>query len=556
MTRNTVSSSLLTLLATAVPAAAQNPIDTIYVDDSYTIDIGPYGTGAYRSGFTCEANGDATPDAVIMIGARPKLVFGPADYRCLVTFPWDAVDVARLDDPNSAIDSFVTLSSSGLRHHSYQSGSVPFVSQLLGTGTWTSANQLVTGDFDASGTPDVMAVNAAQDGLLVMLNALSPTPLESSISLGATILDVAPVNWLSSGTQCAVLSTSGLEVVGYDGTIHFTSAFTATSGYVIPFEQGGYSAQRLAVGYKTSAVSNDFLLVCDDTVSETVIDLGDEGYYGGSTADLDNDATGDLALVKTSAKKIILFDNLSDGSPPGSAPTFSTSDITVVTYGTGDAQTAIATPILADFDNDRDIEFLMPRDASDDLLISRNQFYDAANYRTGVTALSFTHVVDPYPNSQVLAFTLQEPDNFDPAYNKIEVLSYLRQDLNSPQDRTVVKKIEINSSSNFDSYNFRITLDDTAEMSAEYLRCMIRVIQTDGSGNILAGQPRVQAILGKGGAHWHYETLGYPTQPIPTTYFPERPRDTPPGGDPGNGLSCDDGPGDDPGDDDSGFGTD
>jgi len=361
------------LLAPFVWSSQSSPPDLFPELDQRAIAWPANLTGLSRGKLVVgDFTGDLQADAVILNGTTPVVLYAPAVHETLFALPQSAEDLACLPAsvPGQG-DTLAMVGPSGLVLASdYQAGA--FTYRAVGSAAWNGATHLRAADLDHDGTVDLAAIASGQQSLLVLLDPEGASPLESSIALGATALDMVPIDWAGNGSdlRLAVVKPTGLEVRTLAGGIDSTLAFSATAAYLAPLRQSDVSFERLAICF---LYGGNFLTVVDSSGPETPLSLGLSSVFATAAGDADGDGYDDLYLVHRASHDTVLF--LNQAGQPSSSTTFA--------FGAGEAvnveavlsptSTWKARPTLSDLTGDGDPDALVFVEASDRFVLAENR---------------------------------------------------------------------------------------------------------------------------------------------------------------------------------------
>lgn len=325
-------------------------------------DLGGLAKGRMVAG---DVTGDLLPDAVLLDGGRPVIVYGPAIYRAIFPVDIEANDVAvprhgDLEETDETRAGFVVVNSQGAWILTdYDGGS--FDSRLLDAPTWAGAKRVAVADTDGDGFHDLVGLSAS-GALLVLENLREPNPDEIVLPMPAEVLDFVPVDWGESGESIAVLRTDGFFVLRRDGTALYSVPGAPQGGILAPLRQPNFPHERCALVF--SNLGLQFLVVLDGSVEpEEPLPLGAAGVFGASAADADGDGYEDLYLVHTTSHETALLINRSASGPA----TFDPGEVEFVDVAPDvePPPTWSAWPSLFDFSLDGDPDILLFVEATD-----------------------------------------------------------------------------------------------------------------------------------------------------------------------------------------------
>lgn len=319
------STLLLSLFALLSPAAGGQA--TVFPDDPVLIpwsnNLPDMPKGRMVMG---EVTGDGLPDAVVLNGPKPVVVYGPAFYQSMFEIDLFANDVAILEATAAEEDTIVVVNGSGITLLSgYDAGNYDVQEiSLANAPSWPGATRVKVGDVTRDGFEDLVGLSASGD-LLILESVRSETPVETVIPMTAQVFDFVVVDWDGAfENHLAVLRTDGIHVCDLAGTLIFSIPVTVgppiDGGSLAIFREHDFAFDRLAVLYEYTGLH--YLLPLDSGPTdpdEVQLDLFTFDFFGMAVADADLDGRDDLYLVNRSTHQSLLLVN--QGDVPGE-PTF------------------------------------------------------------------------------------------------------------------------------------------------------------------------------------------------------------------------------------------
>jgi hypothetical protein len=320
------STLLLSLFALLSPPARAQA--TLFTDEpvliSWSDNLPDMPKGRMVMG---EVTGDGLPDAVVLNGPKPVVVYGPAIYQSMFEIDLHANDIAILEAAVAAgEDTIVVVNASGITLLSgYDAGNYDVQEiSLANAPSWPGATRVKVGDVTQDGFEDLVGLSASGD-LLILESVRSETPVETVIPMTAQVFDFVVVDWDGAfENHLAVLRTDGIHVCDLAGTLIFSIPVTVgppiDGGSLAIFREHDFAFDRLAVLYEYTGLH--YLLPLDSGPTdpdEVQLDLFTFDFFGMAVADADLDGRDDLYLVNRSTHLSLLLVN--QGDVPGE-PTF------------------------------------------------------------------------------------------------------------------------------------------------------------------------------------------------------------------------------------------
>ncbi len=422
--------SLVLMTAVLVPSAGAN---NQYFDEAHAkpipIDPAPATLGRAVVG---DFTGDRYPDVMIMNGQTPTLVYGPSAFTFVDDHPGTANDLASVVGGGpSGTDSLLMVNGSGLVHSWFTHGTGFVTTTLHSSSGWPGAQRVKVLD-DSGGSVDVVAVASNGSNLLVLQDVLGTPSFPVTVSVGATISDIAVLDFIgNSDPEIAVLIPGALRIYSASGALISSTPHTATGGLLQRFRQAGFWYDRLAF-VVTNPSGHQWFGVLDQTSIEPLYGLGSAGVVGIAAADVDLDGDDDLVLNHQASYVMPFLENISTGSPPSGLPSFSftTSDDIDLGYGVGPAPQQAGQPVLADLNSDTDIDLILPiqEHAVVSSVDSETNGHDQGR-RVGVQYVEYAH--DYSAGSGTLHLDVDEPANGSAGFSHLEIVVWKRDNLSS-----------------------------------------------------------------------------------------------------------------------------
>lgn len=363
--------TLLLLPALGAPATAQIldgwqsriPLPT---EVSATNGLGVAAVGEFTADQRC--------DVCQVVGGRPWIIAGPDTYRQLVslTTASSTTDVATLIASGPCgTDVLMMTSSRGLEAWHLNSARDGFnVTLISNSADWQSAKSLQCVDLDGDGDQDIMALKS--NGLAIVRMTRSGTTFGSlsftsatSLTLSSAAHSIVAGQWQSSTPNTAEVAV----LTGTAVTVHAMTSSTLGSNLITcPTATGTTPTALRRIAFtggdgllwiaKNSTTNQDELRAMRSTqVWDSMVDLGSIKTTGVATGDLDADGDDDLVLIGTSSADLRLYSNT-----PSLTECFGTTAGRMVASPIDydpllPMLNQAARPLMADFDNDGDLDF-------------------------------------------------------------------------------------------------------------------------------------------------------------------------------------------------------
>lgn len=325
-----------------------------------------------------DVTGDQLPDAVLMNGGQPVVVYGPAIYEAVFEIELPTNDIALLPaGAERAADTLVLVGPEGLLLLSdYDEGD--FIQRPIGSSVWDGATGVRAADMNNDGLADLVGLSSTNE-LLFLENLEDPVPLETVLPIGESVYDFVPIDWEGDGTSersVAWIGPSGLFVHEKDGDQVYGIPGTLAGGLLATFRQANKSHERLALVYGAPA---QFLLVTDKEPAlegneVELLPLGAPGVFGLAVADADLDRNQDLYVLHQFSHDSVLF--LNQSGRPSAQSTFGfglkKGELVDVAPDLAPPLAWSAWPGMADFSLDGDADALVFVEATGEFLLFEN----------------------------------------------------------------------------------------------------------------------------------------------------------------------------------------
>ncbi|MBK6941412.1 MAG: hypothetical protein IPH13_14635 [Planctomycetes bacterium] len=423
------------LAATATAVAAEPTLT--WADRHYpvptTIDL----TASWRGMAVGDFDGDRQPDCIVRCVPSGEsdgtLVFmqAPDTYESisLLSSSITANDIATYagGGPDGA-DALVSVGPSGLRswrRSTTQSG----YTSTVEVGSPLLDAQLVRAVRNAARQFDVVA----SDGLTVYRVTLSSSgnSVVQSFSQTSSIVDLELFDYDGSGDlDRAIVSPDGLRIRQADGTT--TLAATGNGKFAAIVRHRGRTTDQVAFVTQDAGTSYFWCQVVGNGHLEAPIALGPIGVADVVSADLLGSGASELVVSHRASSWQVALPNVS--TTTASSATFDqfTYQFVEIAPITVDFSTNDATPGIADFDNDGDLDCVLPCRPTASVYIGRNQLVSENEQRlfprAGPGGLPQLSVYD-YASEVRLQLSLSSPGVLPPTaeWDLIEVKAWWGQ---------------------------------------------------------------------------------------------------------------------------------
>lgn len=332
-------------------------------------DFGLLQNPPFTKGLAAQLNEDPDVDVVVLRGQSPYAFLGPTSWDAVIRLREIAYDIAILKDAvATGRDELLTVSDAGLRGWTRLSNQGSFESRDLGRLVfWVDSKIVGTADMNGDGLQDIFGAREAGDVAMVLhqkANGTFSSEFYFGISEPAQQMIAADVNgdgWMES----VVLSAGGLYIYNNDGTPRAFYDLATGLGSIAVLKATDIPEHHIAWVAFGSGVEDDLLYVLDDNGLVSSLNLGPMETVSISTGDLTGDDWSDLVLSRKSDSDLLLLENL--------AWEFSLSEsITVNTGAPPTAPTNLATPVIADLDDDRDRDIFFPVQETEEATVLLN----------------------------------------------------------------------------------------------------------------------------------------------------------------------------------------
>ncbi len=416
----------LALVLSALAAATDAQLDSFSEADAQTLawpaTIPALAKGRMIAG---DVTGDLLPDALLLNGGKPVLVYGPAIYRSVFELdPGQVVvnDIAYLPpDETEVRGAFVAVGPQGAWILStYDGGS--FEATPVPAASWEGATRVLVGDVDGDGASDLVGLSET-GALLVLEDLRGGAPVETEIEMPAPVFDLAPLAWNGAGPEAiALLRADGFFVVDGDGDVLDSIPGPVLGGIVSPLSEAGAPGDRCALVF--AAGGAQFLLVVDALGFEPPIELGPLGVYAVAAGDVDGDGNDDLVLVHGTSHETAVLHNASASGPA----TFVASQVEIVDLAPGvtPPPTASAWPALCDFSLDGDLDLLVFVEATGAFAFLENQELAVEAGHAAVTGGGYLFDLDDPHGELSLVFQAPAAVPFTPTH--VQVIAWVQLD--------------------------------------------------------------------------------------------------------------------------------
>ncbi len=362
---------------------------------------------------TGEFTGDRQPDAVLLEGTQPVLVYGPKLYRVLIPIPRTANGIAVAPGATGGDpDRLILVNSAGVEFlHEYGGTSVFQSAATLTDSQWQGALDVEATDFAGLGDIDLFGVGSSGSDIVVTLDSLG-TPTTSQFSVGSTIFDIGTMDY--DGDQLPEIATihaSGVSIYESTGTLIGFFGGTLATGSFSAFTHDGLGYDRGAVVY--NSYGTDWITVLDQNLMESPVDLGPVGAHASACGETNGDPAGDFLVSHRATNQPILFFNQALGVPIGSVPTFDLNSLELVDLGPLAAPTANqqSTPVLADLGLDGDTDLLFYSEPADSMFVMENSTVDETNHHLTIDQQEdIDYVHDLTAGTSSLSFDVIDPN--------------------------------------------------------------------------------------------------------------------------------------------------
>jgi hypothetical protein len=364
----------LVALFLGAPALAQEPGVPTTLNSFYP--IGAASSAAHVRGAVFDADGDSLQDIAFLNGTEIEAVFAPGVFMAFFDDIGTADDVAALPEgANSDADALLSVGANGLEQRELVwTGDQASWSTTTLQSNWANAKRL-----DCRVLSDQTWIFGLQSNLRTVR---ARAKIDSSWSEGALFTttfdatEIGAMDYQGDGTlEVCVVGGSRWEIWARNGAAFNPWVRVASgvqSGYTLldlaVGSQSGNSADWVAfLGYNNEQPARSCVIVRDQAGTQAPEEIdGSPNAIAIETGDVSEDGHDDLVLsiradpvvlvaVNQSTETSPAFDGTRTSTPPAQPPTI-TVEMPITADNLDDNS---AHPLVADFDNDFDVDFCL-----------------------------------------------------------------------------------------------------------------------------------------------------------------------------------------------------
>jgi hypothetical protein len=360
---------------------------------------------------------DLRSELVTLAGGQLIVNYAVGSMDAAELLPAPVTDFAIL--PGGAptgCDAIVTVDALGLTRWWVDVPNQAFVSAPLGTSIWAGVTRLRAADIDNNGSMDIAGLGSDRHALHRLYSPLGAWS-EASTVYADTIFDFQPLDWdYNAQLECALLTGNGVIVTRNSG-LTLASLGVGGAGDKLVVQRaaaGGYD--RLACF--TVANGSDVLFLGSRTGLEGPIPLGALDVAGAESRDLNGDGRADLAISHRSSRTVVLLLHAASGLPTYDIASASHS----LVYGDSSPAPGNDTnPVVADFDEDSDLDVVLPSVDRRALFLWTNQQIAASARRVQVQALGYYWDPETFVGALSLELSAPSAGAFTPSHVEVVV---------------------------------------------------------------------------------------------------------------------------------------
>lgn len=294
-------------------------------------------------------------DVVLLYGDRPIVYKEPEVYRAAVDVPVVANDLVVYPRGGSQADWLLVAGPDGLTRWTWDGSAFVDDSRNVPSSPWIGAVEVGVANLDGGGDLDIFGLDATRQK--VILSRVAPMVWETSavIPFEGEIESVTTVRWNSGPLQVLALrSGQMLYLVDFRGLVLREYTLPGQPGPIATVDIPGTSQQAVAVS--DAAGPSSTFRIYSKGIAGQLVEIEDHTVVGWAFGDLDLDGVSDLVSSHPASPTLDLWNGLVEEGALHFQPFPGTDEITVPGWTTF-AQN-VATPALADFDHDGDLDVL------------------------------------------------------------------------------------------------------------------------------------------------------------------------------------------------------
>ena len=465
----------------------------------------PSVVGSFGRLLHADVDGDDRPDLVLRQGGGLAVLFGPAVYSAPFTFEISlagqrlrVLDVAILDVDwlqGVAADSLLLLHDAGLARLDWNGVLDQFDVTPLSGPVEPSLERIACADLNLDGKLDLVGVGNQATEISILWDVLGSMDVECQPPVpqgGVFDFVIADFVTASPEPEVVLITTRGCEVYRPDGTELLWLPFELNRARLASFEDLVPGKRRIAFHGDFAALPGvDHLFVGDEFRWELPQVVGVEDPAALAVGDVDGDGKEDVVLRVTQTNDLTYCENAYDGQP--ATATFASTGLVAVPCGLGGLPAAPTRPLLADLDNDADVDVMASTTSTGQVALLRNKSID---HFSNAPSLPSDLYYDIPEGTAALTLWVDLPDLAAYTNPEIESLVYWRADASANIDPQARRHDFFPCAGSSASFTVAIDTEHPYNQDLHYI--CYRIVDRDSSDRVLRASPDRVVIFATG----------------------------------------------------------